>query len=175
MPHLAHTHLRALPSPSQSHTIPESEFPPSQSIKDSTSQLYLALVDPDDHEGVSASVSSSSSESNFSIPFGGNASRTSLASLASSGSQSSFVSLRSASSSKNFNGGSARVKQAVRQVCRRRTLTNGDGDMHGINERVKELGKIETAAQRRAYFGSQKRRKEIVFGPEVRCFSLDLS
>jgi hypothetical protein len=49
-------------------------------------------------------------------------------------------------------------------------LTNGDGDVHGMNERAKELGKIESAAQRRTYFASQKRRKEIMFGPEVSCF-----
>jgi len=36
-----------------------------------------------------------------------------------------------------------------------------------MSERAKKLGKIESAATRRAYFASQKRRKEIIFGPEV--------
>ena len=175
MPHFAHTHPRAPSSPFQRQSTPETEFPPSHSIKDSTSQLYLALVDPDDHDDGTASSASfssaSSSESNSSIPFGGRASPTSLASSASSGSQSSFVSLRSTSSSRHLHGGSERIKQAVRKVRRRRTLTNGNGDVHGMDERAKELGKIESAAQRRAYFASQKRRKEIMFGPEVGCFS----
>jgi hypothetical protein len=178
MPYFAHAHLRAPSSPIQRPSTPESEFPPSHSIKDSTSQLYLALVDPDDHDdgtASSASISSaSSSESNSSIPFGG---RASPAPSASSGSQSSFVSLRSTSSSRHLHIGSKRIKQAVRKVRRRRTLTNGDGDgdVHGMDERAKELGKIESAAQRRAYFASQKTRKEIMFGPEVGYFSLDLS
>jgi hypothetical protein len=130
------------------------------------------LVDPDDHDDATASSASfssaSSSESNSFLLFGDRASSASLASSASSGSQSSFMSLRSTSSSRHFlHSGSERIKQAVRKIRRRRTLTNGDGDVHGISERAKELGKIKSAAKRRAYFISQKRRKEIIFGPEV--------
>lgn len=65
-----------------------------------------------------------------------------------------------------------RIKEAVRKVRQRRTLTNRNGDVHRMNERAKELGKIESAAQRRTYFASPKRRKEIIFGPEVGCFSM---
>lgn len=122
MPHFAHAHLCAPSSPFQCQSTPESDFPLSHSIKQySTSQLYLALVDLDDHDNgtASASFSSASSESNSSKYTFWRPCITCLPRLsASSGSQSSFVSLCSTSSSRHLHSGSERTKQAIRKVRR---------------------------------------------------------
>ena len=175
MPHFAHTRLHAPRPPSQHHNPLGSRFPPSHSIQDSTSQLHLALVEPDIlNTGTTpsrASLSSAtSSESNFSVLNRGHASHASVASTSSSRSSksnSSFVSLHSTSGSQfeNTSGGSEKIKQAIRKVRRRRSWTNGS--MQEMKEREKELGNFETSSQRRAYFANRARRREIVFGPEV--------
>jgi len=175
MPHFGHTRLGAPSSPSQHHT-PESKFPPSHSIQDSTSQLHLTLVEPDNLNASTtpsrASLSStSSSGSNSSVPVRGHASHTSLASTSSSRSSRSKSSVNS-TQFENVSGGSEKIKQAIRKVRHRRSWA--DGGMQAMKEKEKELKKIETVSQRRAYFASRSRRREVVFGPEVGCPSLSL-
>ncbi|KAF8155856.1 hypothetical protein B0H34DRAFT_659245 [Crassisporium funariophilum] len=145
MPHLAHTRVSISsenlglkqPNGTQKQQQP---FPSTNSLTDSTSHLNLAIVD-----------SSSSSSSEASSP-------ASSASSLSSGisSSNSRGSVRSASGSVK-SGGSARIKEAVRKVAKRR---------RSPTRMEREVQHLEGATQRRAYFSDAKKRQKVQFGPE---------
>ncbi len=137
MPHFAHKRL--LPTCGVGDiSIPP--FPTTESVKESTEDLHLTVIDY--HSNSPASSSPSSQSSNEPTP------ASSSLSLAST---SSLISTRSSK-----NTGSFKIRSPMIKGKQKRRLT--------VEEDIQHL---HGASERRSFFSIEKNRKSIVFGPEV--------
>jgi len=151
MPHFSHTRISppldghsCESSLSTSYQKPASisppPFPPTTSMSDHTSQLYLAVPD---------SNSSHSSDSGSDT-----SSLSSASSILSSVPSPSSTTSRSSAKSKVASTGASKLRQAVK-VARRKRTKPPNPDLS-----------FDSANQRRSYFGAPSHRQAIQFGPE---------
>ncbi|KAF5311127.1 hypothetical protein D9619_008074 [Psilocybe cf. subviscida] len=160
MPNFQHSLLRDAP-----------HFPPKESIKDDTRQLYRAVVEVDEHGNP---VPSSNhlhvpTRSPSSLSTGSNGSGTSSSSFHSASSSRSGGSSGSGDGSGSGSSRSSKIKQAMKKVNgRSKKSRTSSVSSSGREKSVAELLKLDptSSSQRRSYFANKAHREAVQFGPE---------